>query len=81
MPTHIYIYMNTYKYIYIYMPTYIYIYTNAHTHIHIYWASGYPPSADAPHRRCQLPAQTLRLRNRKSSLKLRIFHQPGTRTR
>ena len=51
--------------------------TRTHTYIHIHRSFGYPPSADAPHCRCQLPAQTLKLRNRQSSLKLRIFQQPG----
>ena len=47
--------------------------------------SGYPPNADAPHSRCQLPAQTLRLRNHKGPYNIitrkRIFQQPGTGTR
>ena len=65
--------------IHIYLHTHIviYIYTNAPKYIHIYRLSGYPPPADAPHRSRQLRAQTLRLRNRKRSLKLRIFQQPG----
>ena len=46
-------------------------------HIHINIPSGYSPAAEAPHTRCQLPAQTLKLRNRKSRLKLRIVQSPG----
>ena len=37
----------------------------------IYRPSCYPQTTDAPHRRCQLPAQTLRLRNHKRSLKIK----------
>ena len=48
-----------------------------YTPIHIHLFSGYLPPADASHCRCQLPAQTLKLRNLKSSFKLRIFQQPG----
>ena len=49
-----------------------------HTHtIQIDRPSGDPPPADAPHCRCQLPVQTLKLRKSKSCLKLRIFQQPG----
>ena len=52
----------------------IYIYRLAHTYIqHIYRPYGYLRPADAPCRRCQLPAQTLKLRNHKSSLKYRMF--------
>ena len=58
-----------------YTCTHTYIYM--HTHIQIHRPYGYPPPADAPHYRCQLPAQTLKLRNRKISVKLRIFQQPG----
>ena len=52
----------TYTCIYTCTPTDKYSYT------HIYKFIGYPPPADAPHCRCQLPAQTL---------KLRILQQPG----
>ena len=51
--------------------TYTYIYT------HPYRLSGYPPASDSPHCKCKLAAQTLKLRNRKSRFKLRIFLQPG----
>ena len=55
--------------LYICMHTHTYAYTHARTHMHIHRQSGYPPPADAPHRRCRLLAQTLKLINRKSNLK------------
>ena len=72
-PIHVYTHAHTRTY----TCMHIYTYTRSHTYIHIYRSSGYLPPADAPHRRCKLPAQTFNLWNHKSSLKLRIFQQPG----
>ena len=36
------------------------LYKRVHTYKYSHKPSGYPPPADAPHRRCQLPAVTLR---------------------
>lgn len=49
--------------------------------VHIHRPSDYPPPADALHRNCQQPDQTLKLRNRKRSLKLRILENRVNRTR
>ena len=57
--------------IYIYMHTHLHI--HIHTCSHIHRPSSYPSPADAPHSKCQLPPQTLKLKQCKSSLKLRIF--------
>ena len=62
-------------YMCIHMHTHVHIY--AYTYIQIHRPSGYPPPADAPQCWCQPPAQTLKLRNRKYRLNLRIFQQPG----
>ena len=53
----------------------IYICIRLRTYIQIYRPSSYPPPADAPHRCCRLPAQTLRLSDQRC-LKLRIFQKP-----
>ena len=55
----------------IYTCIHIYIYIRVHTPIHTHRPSGHPPPADAPHCICQLPAQTLKLINCKSSKKIK----------
>ena len=68
---HVYTHAHTRTYICLH----IYIYIRAYTYVHIPRNSGNPPTTDAPHCRCQLPAQTLILRNRISNVELRIFQQ------